>query len=180
MQVRLCLGWGGDGTTHAINVLKDTGSDLLTLFYEDLPYLGNNQQYEGWQQEVDVQTAGGNVERLLTLLVEVRLLRPVTSIAWGDWVEELAMLRERVPGIDRLSGVRMRSPFFFGTRPGNLQVAVSSTKGFLKTRKFLMQSCGRSRKPWPLQCEKISTADNTLITFFCDSQKALTAIRQPP
>lgn len=33
MQVRLCLGWGGDGTIHGINVLNDIGSDLLTLFY---------------------------------------------------------------------------------------------------------------------------------------------------
>ena len=40
MQVRLCLGWGGDGTIQGINVLNDTGSDLLTLFYADLPYLG--------------------------------------------------------------------------------------------------------------------------------------------
>lgn len=132
MQVRLCLGWGGDGTTHAINVLNDTGSDLLTLFYEDLPYLGKNQQYEGWQQEVDVQTAGGNVERLLTLLVEVRLLRPVTLIAWGDWVEELAVLRERVPGMDRLSGVRMRSHFFFWDSSRQLSSCSQFNQGWIK------------------------------------------------
>ena len=52
------------------------------------------------------------MERLLTLLVEVRLVRPVTLIAWGNWIEELAVLRQLVPGIDRLSGVRMRSLFF--------------------------------------------------------------------
>ena len=75
MQVRLCLGWGGDGTIQGIKVPNDTGSDLLMLFYSDLPYLGNYLQYEGWQQEVEVGTAGGNVERLSTLLVEVRLVR---------------------------------------------------------------------------------------------------------
>ena len=98
MEVRHCLGWGGDGTTIRIMVLNDTGSDL---------------------------------EVLLALFVEVRLLRPVTLIAWGDWFEELAVLREIGPGVARLSGGRIRNHFFFGTRPGNLQVAVSSTKGGL-------------------------------------------------
>ena len=120
MEVRLCLGWGGDGTTIRIMVLNDTGSDLLTLFYADLPSLGNYYQYTGWQQDVGVETAGGHVEILLALFVEVRLLRPVTLIAWGDWIEELAVLREIGPGVARLSGGRIRNLFFFGTRPGNL------------------------------------------------------------
>lgn len=131
MEVRLCLGWGGDGTIQRIVALNDTGSDLLTLFYADLPYLGNYHQYEGWQQDVEVGTAGGRVETLLALLVEVRLVRPVTLTAWGDWIEELAVLRELVPGVERLSGGGDKGSFFFGTRPGNLQVAVSSTKGGL-------------------------------------------------
>ena len=33
MQVRLCLGWEGEGTIQGINFLTDNGSDLLTLFY---------------------------------------------------------------------------------------------------------------------------------------------------
>ena len=54
MEVRLCLGWGGDGKTIIIMALNDTGSDLLTLFYADLPFLGNYYQYTGWQQDVGV------------------------------------------------------------------------------------------------------------------------------
>lgn len=113
MEVRLCLGRGGEGTIKRIIVLNDTGSDLFTLFYADLPSLGNYFQYEGWQQDVDVETAGGRVETLLALLVEVRLVRPVTLIAWGDWFEELAVLREIGAGVARLSGGRIRNLFFF-------------------------------------------------------------------
>lgn len=53
------------------------------------------------------------MERLLTLLVEVRVVRTVTSIAWRDLFEEVAVLHQPVPGIDRLSGVRVRNHLFF-------------------------------------------------------------------
>lgn len=56
-------------------------------------------------------------------------MRPVTLIPWEDWIQELAVLRHLVPGIDRLSGVGMRNHYYFGTRPGNHEVAVSSIKG---------------------------------------------------
>lgn len=35
---------------HGTNVLNDTGSTLLTLFYADLQYLENYPLYQGWQQ----------------------------------------------------------------------------------------------------------------------------------
>ena len=44
-------------------------------------------------------------------------MRPVTLIAWGDWIEELAVLREIVPGVARLSGGRIRNHFFLGLVP---------------------------------------------------------------
>ena len=38
---------GGRGTRHGINVLNDTGSDLLTIFYTDLALMGALDRYEG-------------------------------------------------------------------------------------------------------------------------------------
>lgn len=56
-----------------IKVLNDTGSDLLTLFYADLPYLGNYYQYEGWQQDVDVHTITlESVKFSLTLELKIK------------------------------------------------------------------------------------------------------------
>ena len=45
MQVRLCPGFGGDGTMHGINVLNDTRSTLLALFYAELQYIENYPLY---------------------------------------------------------------------------------------------------------------------------------------
>ena len=76
MEVRLCLNRGGNGTSHGINVLDDTGSDIMTLLYTNLAAMGNYQQYAGHGENMLIGTAGGQFENLLTLDVEIRLVRP--------------------------------------------------------------------------------------------------------
>lgn len=131
MEVRLCPELGGDVTRHGISVLNDTGSDVLTIFNTDLTSLGNHEQYTGWLGFVDICGCNGDVEMLLSLMVEIRLVRPGSLVPWGNWLSEEAILRQPAQGVARLSGSLMRERLFFGTRPGNYQVAVSDTKGGL-------------------------------------------------
>lgn len=117
----------GGGTMHGINLLNDTGSNILTLFYADLQYLANYPLYLGWQGYIAVGVASGNSEVWLSLLVEIRFVRPLTLFPVGGigskkrrWSVSLFLAFTAY-----LSGSRMRILFFFGTRPGNHQVAVS-------------------------------------------------------
>jgi hypothetical protein len=48
MLLRLKPDQGGDGTVHGIGAMNDTGSEILSLFDTDMPYLGGNLQgYSG-------------------------------------------------------------------------------------------------------------------------------------
>ncbi len=129
MEVRLCPNLGRDGTRQGIQVLNDTGSNLLTLFYTDLAGMGPYQQYWGWLGNLDGVGCGGQIETLQSLDVEIRLVRPDTFLPWGNWLREKAVLRMLAPEVSRLSGALMRQHLFFGTPPGNHHGAVGDTKG---------------------------------------------------
>ena len=128
MEVRLCPELGGDGTRHGINVLNDTGSEILMIFNT---ILGNYGQYTGWLGHVFIGGCSGVVEMLFSLQVDIRLVRPDSLVPWGNWLREEAIIRHPARGVARLSGSLMRGHLFFGTRPGNYEVAVSDTKGGL-------------------------------------------------
>lgn len=64
MEVRLCSELGGDGTRHGINVLNDTGSDVLTIFNTDLMSLGNYEQYTCWLEYIYISGCNGDVGML--------------------------------------------------------------------------------------------------------------------
>lgn len=68
---------------------------------------------------------------LFSLLIDIKLVRPDSLVPWGSWLREEAILRHLVQGVERLSGSLVTGHLFFGTRPGNHQVAVSDTKGGL-------------------------------------------------
>jgi len=56
MLLRLTPMYGGDGTECGIIALNDTGSDVLSLFDTDLPFLGVwIQGYLGWQGLVGIE-----------------------------------------------------------------------------------------------------------------------------
>jgi hypothetical protein len=127
MEIRLLPEKGGDGTVHGVGVMHDTGSDVMTLVKEDLSYLGNTDGYVGWQPRVNVMDAGGNVESLPSLWVQIRLVTQ-DFIPWSEWIDETAIIRDLVPGLARLSGGAIRDHLYFGLGPGNEILAVGKTK----------------------------------------------------
>ena len=110
--------------------MNDTGSDVLTLFDDDFLSLGNTVGYSGWLQPVKIVDANGNVLFFPCVQVQVRMVCD-DNTPWGDWMEETAIVRVRVPGVSRLSGPGIRTHLYFATAPGNHTVAVASTKGGL-------------------------------------------------
>jgi hypothetical protein len=54
MELRLVPEYGGDGTSHGITALNDTGSNILTVFDIDFLYLGAYQFYSGWYSLTEV------------------------------------------------------------------------------------------------------------------------------
>lgn len=93
--------------------------------------LGNYEQYTGWLGYVYIGGCNGDFEMLLSLLVDIRLVGPGSLVPWGNWLSEEAIIRRPAQGVARLSSSLIRDRLFFGTRPGNYQVAVSDTKGGL-------------------------------------------------
>lgn len=117
MEVRLRSIFGGDGTRLGIFVLSDTGSSMLTLLETDLGQLGRIDDYYGWCHTVYVLVANGAVEHLRSLWVEVRFVITETLVPWGPWIVEQAVVRQVVPGIQRLSGAGLRQHFFSAPPP---------------------------------------------------------------
>ena len=129
MQVRLIPALGGDGTTHGIITMNDTGSDILTLYDADFTYLGNSNLYRGWQPGVRVTDANGMARYFRSILVEV-LLVGNGDIPWrSNWIVEKAIVKRDI--VPRLSGVGIRKHLYFGTAPGNHYLAVATTKSGL-------------------------------------------------
>ncbi|KAI9766914.1 MAG: hypothetical protein M1840_006211 [Geoglossum simile] len=127
MLLRLIPDLGGDGTVHGIIAMNDTGSDILTIFDADVPFLGNFQGYAGWDGIVTVGGAGGIVGVFPKLRVQVQLVGD-DNLPWSDWINGEAIIRPVGPGIPRLSGYRIREGLYFATGPGNHTLAVSTTK----------------------------------------------------
>jgi hypothetical protein len=131
MLLRLTPAFGGDGTTCGIIAMNDTGSDILSLFTTDLPYLGGNiQGYLGWHGQTSITDANGGITVFPTIFVQVRLVRD-DNTPWGDWINEVAIVKPYSPNMPRLSGVRIRRALYFDTAPGNHLLAVSTTVGGL-------------------------------------------------
>lgn len=85
--------------------------------------------YYGWSPDTYVVDANGATDRLHSLWVEVRFVESASLVPWGLWIVEQALIRQVVPGVERLSGSGMRQDFYFGTSsPGNTHVEVSTSK----------------------------------------------------
>ncbi len=121
---------GGDGTVHGIIAMNDTGSDILSLFYSDLQYLGNTQGYTGWRGVIPISYGNGAIQYYVRIKVEVQLVRD-NNTPWSDWFEEVAIVKPDSQGLSRLSGYRMREVLYLGTGPGSHSLAVATTKGGL-------------------------------------------------
>lgn len=110
--------------------MNDTGSDLLTLYDLDMPYLGNSDGYAGWLGIAVVRCANGTVDHHRILRVQVQMMGD-GDIPWSDWISEIAIITPEIDGIPRLSGMGIRRVLFMATTPGNNFLAVSATKGGL-------------------------------------------------
>lgn len=48
---------------------------------------------------------------------------------WGNWIDELAIVKQPSPNVLRLSGFGIGNALYLGTAPGNHGLAVAATKG---------------------------------------------------
>jgi hypothetical protein len=146
MLLRLTSDHGGDGTVHGIIAMNDTGSDMLTLFNADLAVLGNIQGYSSWQVPTGVIDANGTTTVFPTIVVQVRLVREENT-PWGNWVNEVAIVKQLGPNVPQLSGIGIRGHWYIGTAPGNHLLAVGTTEGGLNT--FALKIFSSSSLPFP-------------------------------
>lgn len=113
----------------AVRALNDTGSDVMTLFYNEASYLG-------WQAalfppyQIQVSSADG-----VTLRESISVLARVyddNGFALTDWFEEQVVLRNYTGVEVRLSGASVRDQLYIGTAPRlqNLYVARTKTQLF--------------------------------------------------
>src|SRR5437016_4334540 len=77
-----------------------------------------------------VMNASGVVTSFPRIQVQVQLARDDNSPR-GDWIDELAVVKQPILNVPRLSGAQMRRGLYFGTALGNDLVAVIATKGGL-------------------------------------------------
>lgn len=133
MLLRLTPTLRGNRSIIGIIIINDTGSDHLTLFYDNLFQLGGIPAgYRGLGGEIDILDASGVITKCWKLKVEIQLVTD-DNIPWSGWVEEQVIIRPPNPGVLRLSGVGMRRALFFGTAPGNHFLAVSTSRNGLTT-----------------------------------------------
>ena len=130
MHVRLIPELGGDGSMHGVICMNDTGSDVMTLFDTDLGYLGNLDEYRGWNPPINVCFANGERARHQSLSVQVQMVRN-DGTPWTGWMSEDVVLTSLTPGKTRLSGAGIRAHLYIATAPGNRTLSVSTTVGGL-------------------------------------------------
>jgi hypothetical protein len=77
-----------------------------------------------------VMDATGTITVFRRIIVQVQLVRD-DNTQMGDWIDEVAIVKQPVVNVPRLSGIRIRGVLYIGTAPGNHLLAVSATKGGL-------------------------------------------------
>lgn len=120
-----------------MQVLWDTGSNVLSMFDHDLLALAGNQETNDrylLKGDVNVLSADGVLSVCTTYWVEYRFCDPITDTAWSAWMSEEAIVRPLTPGACRLSGVSMGHYYYFGTGPTTPDLSVASTKGGMSSQ----------------------------------------------
>ena len=92
MLVRLTPSYGGDGTVHGIIAMN-----------EDLALLGDMT----WLAIADCCHLCERYDHFLTIHVQVRLVRD-DNTPWGNWIDEVALVKQPALNLLRLSGVGIR------------------------------------------------------------------------
>lgn len=124
------------GTRHNYPgpVIYDTGSNILSLFFEDFIEMGLLlvPQYPS-TGIIEIIIADGSVSLFNSYLVQWRLSEPGTNIGWSAWVEEVAIFRPAHPGAHRLSGMMIYQSFYIGSGPATA-LSVATTRGGMSSQ----------------------------------------------
>lgn len=121
--------WRNRRTFIDVIIGNDTGSNILTIFPNDLAALNYDAQtYEGNMGHAWVNTANGVCGRA-KVAVEIMLMRADGSSVSG-WFFEAAAVTPLTPGqhLPRLSGAGMRRLFYFASSPGNANLYVAEKR----------------------------------------------------
>ena len=116
-------------------VIYDTGSSILSIFYEDFLAMGFLQvpQYPN-AGPVQISLADGSTSDFEKFLIQWRLSEPETKIGWPSWVTEEVICRPTFPGASRLSGDMIRQMFYIGTGPTTATLSVATTRGGMSSQ----------------------------------------------
>ena len=87
-----------------VNMVNDTGSDVLTMFDTDLPLLGNMSKYVTAGPSIHLTLADGTAQSLPALWVEVRVTE-FDGTNPSPWFIERAVLRSQTGEVARLSAL---------------------------------------------------------------------------
>jgi hypothetical protein len=116
MQIYLPQFYGGNGLFIFVRVLSDTGSDLMTLFY--------NEAFDlGWQAalfpsgQILVMSVDGVVQR-----ESISVMARVLGFVLSNWFVEDVVLRNYTGVESRLSGNNVRNQLYFGTAPESIRL----------------------------------------------------------
>src|ERR1700722_3431973 len=128
MRILLPQIYGGSGPPVIVRALNDTGSNIMTLFYQEAINMG-------WQPNVfpatpiQITSAGGS-----TLEEAIRVFAQVCDYNGSpltEWFAERVVLR-RFTGVEaRLSGSNVRNQLYIGTAPRLQNLYVARTKTHL-------------------------------------------------
>ena len=112
----------------------DTGSNILSLFFEDFIEMGLLlvPQYPS-TGSIEIIIADGTRSLFDSYIVQWRLSEPVTNIGWSGWVEEDAIFRPARPGAHRLSGTMIHQSFYIGSGPATA-LSVATTRGGMSSQ----------------------------------------------
>jgi hypothetical protein len=126
MRIILPLAYGGHWPPVVVRALNDTGSDIMTLFYQEAINLG-------WQPDIFATQIQINSADGLTLQESIYVLAQVCDYNGSpltEWFPEQVVLRNFTGAEVRLSGSNVRNQLYFGTAPRlrNLYAAQNKTQ----------------------------------------------------
>jgi hypothetical protein len=119
---------GGDGQWFNIEMMNDTGSDIMTFFDTDFAMLGDLSLYVPNWESVFITDANGLQQEMFRTRVEVQLIRD-NGEAWGPIFLEWVVFRPYSFGMPRLTGLELRRNFFIGTGTDFSHLSIACTKG---------------------------------------------------
>lgn len=126
--------YGGPGIIIQVPVIYDTGSNILSLFFEDFIEMGHVlvPQYPS-TGSIEIIIADGTRSLFDSYMVQWRLSEPGTNIGWSAWVEEDHIFRPARPGAHRLSGTMIHQSFYIGSGPATA-LSVATTRGGMNSQ----------------------------------------------